>query len=307
MERILLLGGVERIFEVQRLIPLEVQMSAKAVTRLTVIAALASAALAGTAGAQGFVAMPGSFNNTPVTNPAPARPFFDNLSDDGAGCNIGFVLSNAAGVNNNCANQRPAGWLPFTGAAPGAYYGNGTNYSNYLFAAGTYTIDLLYAKAAGGSGLLGEIAGADTRFGIYNSVTNVQTTLSGIGALPYTFTSASAWGFFIDLVDGPLATAFSGLGAGGRQAALFLGAGSSAGAAGGVISPNVGTQTFYVGLEDKACTQLGTTGCTVLSDFDNNDAVLRVQTSVVPEPSTYLLMASGLLGLGFAARRRRSV
>jgi hypothetical protein len=33
---------------------------------------------------------------------------------------------------------------------------------------------------------------------------------------------------------------------------------------------------------------------------------IRGQVSVVPEPSTYMLMAAGLAGVGFVARRRRS-
>lgn len=276
-------------------------MSVSAVTRFTTFAVLASAALASTASAQGFQAMPATFNNVAATNPAPVRPFFDNLSDDGVGCNVGFLLSNAPGVSSTCANQRPAGWLPFTGAAPSSYYGNGTSASNYLFAAGSYTIDVIYARGS----TLGDIAGSDTRWGTYDGVSNVQTNLNGVGALPFSFYSATSWGFFIDIQDGVGGTAFSGLGAGGRQAALFLGAGSNATSAGGVISPTGGNQTFYVGLEDKSCASNTGPGCSRASDFDNNDVLLRIRS--VPEPSTYLLMASGLLGLGLAARRRRSV
>ena len=276
-------------------------MSVSAVTRFTTIAVLASVALASTASAQGFQVMPATFGNVSSTNPAPARPFFDNLSDDGAGCNVGFVLTNAPGASTTCGNQRPAGWLPFTGAAPSHYYGNGTSASNYLFAAGSYTIDVIYAPGK----TLGDIAGENSRWGIYNGVTNVQTALDGVGVLPFTFSTASTWGFFIDIVDGVGGTAFSGLGAGGRQAALFLGAGSSATPIGGTIFANSGIQTFYVGLEDKSCTNNTSPGCLRSSDFDNNDVLLRIRS--VPEPSTYLLMASGLLGLGLAARRRRSV
>ncbi|HZF68751.1 MAG TPA: PEP-CTERM sorting domain-containing protein [Gemmatirosa sp.] len=45
-----------------------------------------------------------------------------------------------------------------------------------------------------------------------------------------------------------------------------------------------------------------------LSDFDYNDLRFEIaNATVIPEPSTYALMATGLLGLGgFAVRRRRS-
>src|SRR5690606_2680805 len=108
-----------------RLVHLEEFMSVRAVTRLALGGAMV-AAFAGTASAQAWQAMPGSFNNTP-SSVAGARPFFDNLSDDGEGCNIGFILSNAAGANADCENQRPANWLPFNDLAPSSFYGDGNN------------------------------------------------------------------------------------------------------------------------------------------------------------------------------------
>ena len=116
------------------------------------------------------------------------------------------------------------------------------------------------------------------------------------------FTAAGDWGFWIDVFDGAGGRRRSGIGADARQFALFLATGSTANVAGGVVSAG-GSQTFYLGLEDKACPSGTAPSCSAISDFDNNDVIFRVRT--VPEPGTYLLLASGLAGLGVMARRRR--
>lgn len=272
-------------------------MSVKAVTRFTAVFALASAAFAGSASAQGWQAMPATFGNTPQTT-ASSRPFFDNASYDGDGCNIGFILSNAAGASTTCKNQIPAAWLPFAGTAPTFYYGSGNNAANFMFSGGTYTIDVIYQTPK----TVGRVEGTPTTWGMFQGA--VDTNLGGAGALPFTFSTAAAWGLFIDLTDSGLSRARSNANA--RQFAVFGFGSSSATASGGLITPVSGAiQTFYVGLEDQGCASVNSdTGCTVASDYDNNDVIFRVRS--VPEPSTYLLMASGLVGLAVMARRRRS-
>lgn len=275
-------------------------MSVKAVTRFTAAIALASAAIAGTASAQGWQSVPGSYSNNAVGS-GPARPFFDNLSYDGAGCNVGFILSNTA-ANANCANQKPASWLPFLGTNPTTFYGNGNNASNFMFSGGTYMIDVIYQSGK----TLGGLNTAPESWGIFNGAPGSDVQLGGVGALPYTFSTASSWGFFMDLVDLVGTRTYSSSSAQARQFALFGFGNSSATTGGGLVSPVSGSiQTFYVGLEDQGCTSGTQQGCTIGSDFDNNDVVLRIRA--IPEPSTYILMASGLLGLAVVARRRRTV
>lgn len=75
---------------------------------------------------------------------------------------------------------------------------------------------------------------------------------------------------------------------------VSLGAGSGTAALGG------GTYTQSFSFEDRSGI------ISPLADFDYNDLRFEISaTSVVPEPSTYMLMASGLLGLAGVARRRR--
>ncbi|MEP6835909.1 MAG: PEP-CTERM sorting domain-containing protein [Gemmatimonas sp.] len=69
------------------------------------------------------------------------------------------------------------------------------------------------------------------------------------------------------------------------------------------IAPGGGTFNIKFGFEDRQPLVGG-------SDADYNDIQFEIANAVqtvAPEPSSYVLMASGLLALGVAARRRRKV
>jgi len=274
---------------------------------LSVFAVSALVAGANTAQAQTWTAMP-TLSTQPVGT-GPARAFWNNRSDDQvgtSGCNVGNVLTGAA-TSANCAPSvtRPA-WLPFAGAPVTSYFSlDGIVAQAFVFRPGLYTISQL-----GGLNLGGDIAGAvSTLWGTYTVAGGAAsaTALPNNQNFSQQMLFTSDWGFYITL-NRPtgFGNAYSGDASTARQFAAFSYDSPGFTNAGGATRFSLGGgQTMYLGLEDNGCMTAATgTACTRASDFDNNDVVFSVTS--VPEPSTYLLMATGLLGLGIAARRRKN-
>ncbi len=280
------------------------------ILKITTAAALSTILFAGSdLQAQVWNAIPGTLNNVPQGT-GPVRPFWDNFSDDfkpGPGgatrkCGAGFILTGVTAAGEcNPTSLRPAGWLPFTGAPVTTYFSNnGINAQRFLFSAGLYKISQL-----GSLGLGGDVAGNDRPWGYFVGNTNTQLPQTNNFSTTINFTSS--WGFYINL-DRPLGTGIvkSTDAAYARHFAVFGYNAPRTLTQGGVstISPGA-NQTYWIGLEDNACATLPAQGCTRKADYDNNDVLFSV--TALPEPSTYLLMATGLVGFGFMARRRRSV
>jgi hypothetical protein len=196
--------------------------------------------------------------------------YWDHQSWDGPTENIGYWMSNTGSF--------PAG----TPAGPGVmpYYGNAAN--------GTSASNIYFTNQGSVSaGMLLEIAGnaGSNTFGWYN--TSNPTVLHQIFSGPNSpssvvvFIPSSSFGFYL---QGPGGTFLS---------QDYLSPNTDMNNQHFAVFSNTGSQTYYLGIEDLPYAN---------SDLDFNDMVIEI--SAVPEPSTLLLLGSGLAGL--AAFRKRS-
>ncbi|MGH7582245.1 MAG: hypothetical protein ACREL5_03355, partial [Gemmatimonadales bacterium] len=110
-------------------------------------------------------------------NVSAGQQYWDNTSSDGAHCNAGYVVTGVAGTSgNSCGNQRPGGWLPYTGDHATTYLeATGGGYTPIVFGSGMYAFSLLTDAGSGG----GDIAAANQDWGYYDVSTLARTSLNG--------------------------------------------------------------------------------------------------------------------------------
>ena len=253
--------------------------------KLTALVAVALVGATASAEAQTWAAV-GTPNNVSA-----GQQYWDNTSNDGTHCNVGYVLEGVAGTSgNSCSNQRPSGWLPYTGTTPTTYLqATGGGYDPFSMPAGTYEFSLLPGTSSTG----GDIAAANQDWGYVDLTTLALTSFNGgLPGVPVDI--ADPWAFYIVMTNGNYAYSNSA-----NQFALF-----GFGPTGSFTGFDTGSN-YILGIEDIY------TGSNGGSDKDYQDELMQFTydgtgtTTETPEPGTMTLLATGLAGMAAAARRRR--
>lgn len=128
---------------------------------------------------------------SPISTPTNASgQYWDNPSNDGRNCNIGFIVLNST---SPCNNQRPTGWLMTGIGQPLSPNGEYRTTSGFPLFSNTLAVLSLY----------GDVAGQNRNWGWFTT-DGTFVNLNGLGQnTPVTIgTTNGSWGLWADLTNG---------------------------------------------------------------------------------------------------------
>ena len=277
---------------------------------VVLIGGVALADTISTSAANTLVAFPAGFAaNTSVGN----TPYWNNLSQDGTGFNVGYYLSDTGaftvGGNPGLAPTNYLTTVANSNAMPSDF--------SFLRGASTMNVTILYQNAGNNSGAFG------TAIGIYdvsNPANKIQIFASGtipssVGGSGVNVNTAGIGGSGL---YGFYATTCQVAAVGANCYTFYSDASlnpSVTNIGSGTVVESAGTHqhfalfttgdpgTFYLGYEDSVQTGVFTGVLGTEKDGDYNDVIIKL-TSTIPEPGTLAIVSLGLLALGFGAKRK---
>ena len=215
------------------------------------------------------------------------QPYWNNSSWDGTNENVGGCLAIA---NSGCAVSHQPGNISYLGQT------NGKAFTNFYF----------NSTGGGSATMQAQVAGdaANDVFGWYNinNPSQYQILISGKtnAGTTVTFTPSAQYGYFFYNGTAGVDDLFF---TDSDMNATILNPFSNDPEVEGAVDTDIqhfavfqqSAGNYYIGMEDLPSSN---------TDFDYNDMIVKISTTATPEPSTVLLLGSGLLGLGIARFRK---